>query len=163
MDVLDYLTPAQLEEQKNQVVGGLQRYWQEHGSSASLTGSVWGNIVCYLLRVIGCLRTIRRKMMKSTSCVPVSAENVPEDFTCAICLDGLDTRRVIRTQCQQSHYYHRQCMKGWVEKGHQTCPTCRGGIMKVQFPENPLEIHADLDVKRMISNMSRDLYGETCN
>ncbi len=43
---------------------------------------------------------------------------------CAICLDLFDAGEQMRVlDC--GHYYHQQCVDGWL-KGGKSCPKCRG-------------------------------------
>ena len=48
---------------------------------------------------------------------------------CTICLEtiwrGVNATEMI-PDC--SHSFHSECIKGWVQRAHDTCPTCRGNI-----------------------------------
>ena len=48
---------------------------------------------------------------------------------CTICLEtiwmGVNATEII-PGC--SHPFHSECIRGWVQRAHDTCPTCRGNI-----------------------------------
>ncbi|MFQ6637148.1 hypothetical protein Gotur_013782 [Gossypium turneri] len=43
---------------------------------------------------------------------------------CAICLACVEGSDEIRELGNCSHLYHRECIDGWVDQGHETCPLC---------------------------------------
>lgn len=53
----------------------------------------------------------------------IKAEEVQEDFECAVCQEGFEAgSQVIQLPC--SHDYHDACILPWIEN-RNTCPTCR--------------------------------------
>ncbi|GMI69537.1 hypothetical protein HRI_000623000 [Hibiscus trionum] len=43
---------------------------------------------------------------------------------CAICLECIEGSEEIRELGNCNHMYHRECIDGWVDQGHETCPLC---------------------------------------
>ncbi|KAE8671213.1 Detected protein of unknown function [Hibiscus syriacus] len=43
---------------------------------------------------------------------------------CAICLECVEGGEEIRELGNCSHLYHRACIDGWIDQGHETCPLC---------------------------------------
>ncbi|KAK8570342.1 hypothetical protein V6N13_003029 [Hibiscus sabdariffa] len=43
---------------------------------------------------------------------------------CVICLEGVKGSEEIRELGNCSHLYHIDCIDGWVDQGHGTCPLC---------------------------------------
>ncbi|KAL4377187.1 hypothetical protein GQ457_02G001590 [Hibiscus cannabinus] len=43
---------------------------------------------------------------------------------CAICLECIKGSEEIRELGNCNHLYHRECIDGWVDQGHETCPLC---------------------------------------
>lgn len=55
------------------------------------------------------------------------SEDVWEYTSCAICLaDFADGEQLRRAPCNGGHVFHPHCLRGWMERSHVTCPTCRG-------------------------------------
>ncbi|GFT24778.1 hypothetical protein TNCV_4857361 [Trichonephila clavipes] len=47
---------------------------------------------------------------------------------CCICLNNDDSERYALIECK--HTFHSICLKQWVESGKNTCPYCRGKLLK---------------------------------
>ncbi|KAL3521718.1 hypothetical protein ACH5RR_019867 [Cinchona calisaya] len=61
-------------------------------------------------------------------------EDGEEDPRCAICLDNLEANHEVRELHNCRHVYHKQCLDGWVETGHVTCPFCRAKLLAAEDP-----------------------------
>ncbi len=50
-----------------------------------------------------------------------------ENKTCPICFENVTNNQLILEDnlCKSKKKYHKNCLKGWLETGHETCPTCR--------------------------------------
>ncbi|XVF72938.1 hypothetical protein PTKIN_Ptkin12aG0160800 [Pterospermum kingtungense] len=48
-----------------------------------------------------------------------------QSAVCAICLACIEDSEEIRELGNCCHLYHRECVDGWVDQGHGTCPLCR--------------------------------------
>ena len=48
-------------------------------------------------------------------------ENVPEDETCAICMEQLRKYPSVKLACR--HYFHEECVKTWLIRKAK-CPFC---------------------------------------
>jgi len=57
-------------------------------------------------------------------------ENSKEIKECTICLDDIGLKsgeNVTKTIC--NHYFHKQCLSGWIDgEKKETCPNCRAKI-----------------------------------
>jgi hypothetical protein len=47
-------------------------------------------------------------------------------LTCPICLAEIQGGSLSRTSC--GHIFCHNCIRIWIERGNNTCPTCRGNI-----------------------------------
>ncbi|XP_059280992.1 putative RING-H2 finger protein ATL61 [Lycium ferocissimum] len=61
---------------------------------------------------------------------PVSVTSFPlEQFSgaesCTICLEAFKIGEDVRVVPSCSHHFHDHCIRGWTEKGNQSCPKCR--------------------------------------
>ena len=62
----------------------------------------------------------------------VSSNEVPRNFTCSICFEGIgegdddSTIAIHRLPC--SHCFHGACLQEWFHNSHATCPTCRSPV-----------------------------------
>jgi len=61
---------------------------------------------------------------------------------CIICYADFKEGERVKRIVSCGHYFHEECIKSWLSK-KQSCPTCRGLIMKYpdhrQAPEQPYE------------------------
>ncbi|XWS46312.1 hypothetical protein CRYUN_Cryun14cG0054700 [Craigia yunnanensis] len=55
-----------------------------------------------------------------------------ESVVCSICLACIKGNEEIRELGNCSHLYHRECIDGWVDQGHETCPLCRLKLLPCQ-------------------------------
>lgn len=46
-----------------------------------------------------------------------------DDSTCSICLENIKNNRVEIINC--NHYFHKNCLIEWFQKGKINCPNCR--------------------------------------
>lgn len=68
-------------------------------------------------------------------------------LTCPICLAEIQGGSLSRTSC--GHIFCHNCIRIWIERGNNTCPTCRGNIQSFTtgrtitsiFNENNLNIN----------------------
>ncbi|XP_021692426.2 E3 ubiquitin-protein ligase RHA1B-like [Hevea brasiliensis] len=58
-----------------------------------------------------------------------------DSASCAICLSCIEIEEEIRLLANCRHVYHRECLDGWVEHGHGTCPLCRTKLLPAQAAE----------------------------
>lgn len=75
-------------------------------------------------------RILQNDMLK-----PLTSDNIPEDFECAICNDEecSERRKVTKLSC--NHVFHRECVLRWfLSTSRKTCPICRTS----QVPEGRL-------------------------
>ena len=35
-------------------------------------------------------------------------------------------------KCSEKHYFHTECISGWIKSGKNTCPLCKGEIEDAQ-------------------------------
>ncbi|KAI6701923.1 hypothetical protein NL676_011059 [Syzygium grande] len=49
---------------------------------------------------------------------------------CAICLQEIERRHEIREPTKCRHAFHKECLDGWVDEGHVTCPLCRTALFE---------------------------------
>ncbi|GFU49259.1 hypothetical protein TNCV_2610191 [Trichonephila clavipes] len=61
----------------------------------------------------------------SLSLCPQESNDATE---CCICLNNDDSERYALIECK--HTFHFICLKQWVESGKNTCPYCRGKLLK---------------------------------
>ncbi|GFT44366.1 hypothetical protein TNCV_5054021 [Trichonephila clavipes] len=61
----------------------------------------------------------------SLSTCPQGSNNATE---CCICLNNDDSERYALIECK--HTFYSICLKQWVESGKNTCPYCRGKLLK---------------------------------
>lgn len=54
---------------------------------------------------------------------------------CAICLQEIGRRHEIREPTKCCHAFHRECLDGWVDEGHDTCPLCRTALFESEESE----------------------------
>lgn len=47
-------------------------------------------------------------------------------ISCSICFDEMDLLNIARTTC--GHLFCDNCLRTWIERGNNTCPTCRSEI-----------------------------------
>ncbi|EOX95579.1 hypothetical protein QUC31_005100 [Theobroma cacao] len=55
-----------------------------------------------------------------------------QSVVCAICLACIKGSEETRELANCSHAYHRECVDGWVDQGHGTCPLCRLKLLPCQ-------------------------------
>ncbi|XVF22274.1 hypothetical protein REPUB_Repub12eG0159200 [Reevesia pubescens] len=55
---------------------------------------------------------------------------------CAICLACIKGNEEIRELANCSHLYHKECVDGWVDQGHGTCPLCRLKLLPCQADDH---------------------------
>lgn len=54
--------------------------------------------------------------------------------TCGICLDEYQSSDVVtQLRCDTRHYFHVDCLEGWVKSGKNCCPYCREPIQIFEF------------------------------
>ncbi|KAE8722090.1 Detected protein of unknown function [Hibiscus syriacus] len=54
----------------------------------------------------------------------LGAEIGQQSAECAICLECIEDGEEIRELGNCRHLYHRGCIDGWIDQGHETCPLC---------------------------------------
>lgn len=82
--------------------------------------------------------------------------NLREDESaalCAICLQEIERRHQIREPTKCCHAFHRECLDGWVDEGHVTCPLCRTALFK---GEEGRSSFGDLQTTETNTNFFRD-------
>ncbi|XP_022759623.1 E3 ubiquitin-protein ligase RHA2A-like [Durio zibethinus] len=55
-----------------------------------------------------------------------------QSAVCSICLACVKGSEEIRELANCSHLYHKECVDGWVDQGHGTCPLCRLKLLPCQ-------------------------------
>lgn len=59
------------------------------------------------------------------------------ESACAICyVDYKMDDVVTQLKCDKRHYFHTECLEGWIKKGHNICPFCRAPIENYATSEN---------------------------
>ncbi len=54
--------------------------------------------------------------------------NVEEDDdVCVVCMESLESDHV-HSMDACGHRFHSKCIIGWMQRGHLSCPTCRGDL-----------------------------------
>jgi hypothetical protein len=52
---------------------------------------------------------------------------------CPICIEKILAGELIQSLGECAHLFHRDCIQIWLEKGHLTCPMCRGTVQYKQI------------------------------
>jgi hypothetical protein len=150
------ISMTDLVQRKNNAVRSLELSLQSLGSSVYVMGDRSEVYLNDLLFVIAHIHTIRKRTIRSTSCVVVAREDTPATTECAVCGENLSTGSVFMTPC--NHYYHMSCMSKWITTGHSTCPICRSGVMREQIPMDAHVVYAPDEVKTRIRTMWQELH-----
>ncbi|KAL3521719.1 hypothetical protein ACH5RR_019868 [Cinchona calisaya] len=73
-------------------------------------------------------------------------EDDDDDRSCAVCLENYymearsdDEKVMIRRLHNCRHVFHKECLDGWVQRGHVTCPVCRAKLLADQSPQGEEE------------------------
>ena len=88
--------------------------------------------------------------------LPLHVRKLMDDWTCAICLEGLDLSSEVeltRLHCPTSvlignerinhpHIFHKRCLHYWFQKGKQVCPNCKSRSV-TQSPSNVEQTHEE--------------------
>ncbi|XP_030518568.1 brassinosteroid-responsive RING protein 1-like [Rhodamnia argentea] len=72
---------------------------------------------------------------------------------CSICLQEIERRHEIREPTKCRHAFHRECLDGWVDEGHVTCPLCKTALFE---GEEERSIVGDLRTTEANTNFFRD-------
>ena len=67
---------------------------------------------------------VERQMTKKT----LKEQTANEENTCPICLVDFETEDEIITLKKCGHYFHKDCIKDWLQKASLTCPLCRSDL-----------------------------------
>ena len=51
------------------------------------------------------------------------------ETNCVICLIDYQPKDIVtQLRCDPRHYFHTECLEGWIKNGHNQCPFCRAPI-----------------------------------
>ena len=93
----------------------------------------------------------------------------PEDDVCAVCMESLGTENV-HAMDVCGHRFHCGCIIGWLQRGHLSCPTCRGDLHRHAESISGMALHerakhirrtvgrrasAPAELKRIIASVKR--------
>ena len=59
---------------------------------------------------------------------PLGASLESVQLECSICLEALFASNLTTNITDCGHRFHSECIIDWVQRGHVTCPMCRGEI-----------------------------------
>lgn len=130
-------TPA---DDEIQLLPRLRSQTQEHhealGEVTRLLGQPPDERLANLERFARCVKVIFRRQAPSQEEIDLQllmpdslarSAGMWEYTCCAICLtDFADGEELRRAPCPGGHAFHPKCLRGWLERSHATCPTCRG-------------------------------------
>lgn len=72
------------------------------------------------------------QVLQSMAREKFSAETFHHEANCPICfVDYAAEDTVTQLACDPKHYFHTECIEGWVSKGNNSCPLCRKPIREV--------------------------------
>ncbi|KAK6936605.1 Zinc finger, RING-type [Dillenia turbinata] len=52
-----------------------------------------------------------------------------DSLECAVCLCSLEGSHEVRELHNCCHFFHRECLDVWIDKGKVTCPVCRSLLL----------------------------------
>lgn len=61
-----------------------------------------------------------------------SLMHIESDEICPICQDELAIKTIVETPC--NHFFHRECLEGWLANDQHTCPMCRENFGDWRLP-----------------------------
>ena len=64
----------------------------------------------------------------------------PPPDKCPICLINMKTKNIKQLSC--NHKFHKKCIDGWFDSGHNTCPICRQPNITPAPPAMPATLEA---------------------
>ena len=93
-------------------------------------------VVVLIVHLIGTHRRNRNQqrqskdILRNISRVPYMSlvSNDPES-ECIICYNEYtENDMVTKLDCNEKHFFHTECITGWIEQGKNSCPICRAPI-----------------------------------
>ena len=70
-----------------------------------------------------------RRIMQSISRVQYSEElfgAISEENECVICMTAFtESDTITKLDCGGGHFFHTECIEGWLKQGGTQCPMCR--------------------------------------
>ena len=68
-------------------------------------------------------------ILASLTRVQYDPDKFDHETNCVICLVDYKPNDVVtQLRCDQRHYFHTECLEGWIKQGHNVCPFCRAPI-----------------------------------
>ena len=55
-----------------------------------------------------------------------------EETDCTICLDSMESAKVVEAPCHRTHKFHTACLDIWLTKSN-LCPICRTRIARASY------------------------------
>ncbi|KAL3096850.1 hypothetical protein niasHT_029138 [Heterodera trifolii] len=62
--------------------------------------------------------------------------SVDNELDCAICLDQINTGTLVKQLPSCEHIFHDECIKAWIQGGHNACPMCRQQLLAETEAQN---------------------------
>jgi len=95
----------------------------ELAASISIDKNKWNN-TAFSACVPSWINRLKCHIAKKGTVKPINEKAVGSD--CSICFETI-TDKDILSQCIKTckNYFHQDCIKRWLETGHDTCPLCR--------------------------------------
>ncbi|XP_047964753.1 E3 ubiquitin-protein ligase RHA2B-like [Salvia hispanica] len=56
-------------------------------------------------------------------------EEDEEEYDCAVCLSRIEAWHNVRELGNCEHAFHVECLNSWIDRGGETCPTCRARLV----------------------------------
>jgi len=70
---------------------------------------------------------------------------------CAICMCDFEPGdKVTQLKCNEAHIFHTECIIGWIERGHNTCPLCRMDIENLDDLRNMMGMMEGGELDRLL-------------
>ena len=119
----------------------------ELAASISVDKNKWNNDA-FNACVPSWINRLKCHIAKKGTVKPINEKAVGSD--CSICFDTITDKDVL-SQCIKTckNYFHQDCIKRWLETGHDTCPLCRSDWIEpttTTTPEEAISSSVSVDI-----------------